>query len=262
MGTLNVRASFLSSLQLDRGNLIPRHEQLKDRLAEAIGDGRLKPGDLLPSERELAVLLGISRMTVRRALTELKAQGQLTSRFGKGWSVVASKIGQSLAGLTGFSADMRALGMQVESRVIELKMCVADQLGAQELGVQGQPFYALTRVRLVNGEPIALETTFVSQQLCPGLERFDLSRDSLYRVLREEYGLALAWGNQEVEAALPTPREASILNMAPDIPVLRASRVVYTPHNQVVEFGMASYRGDRYKYRMKLGGAGNGVGVL
>ena len=257
------RSKLLPFLEFDPNSMIPHYQQLKEQLSLAMRRGRLAPGELLPSERELAEALGISRMTVRHALTDLEARGRLRSQVGKGWYVSQAKIEQHLHELTGFSADMRALGYTVKSELLDLLKLNADEQLAQDMHIAtGASVYVLSRRRFLDGEPIGLENTRVAEQVCPTLDRFDFNFESLYRVMREEYGLTLACAAQQIEASRADWSEASMLHIDEGTPVLRCARSVYSPENVVLEHSLGIYRGDRYKYRVRLEGDTQAGGMI
>jgi GntR family transcriptional regulator len=253
----------LRFLKINRLLMTPHHQQLEDQVLQAIKCGWLSAGDPLPSERGLSEALGISRMTVRHALTDLEAQNRLTSQVGKGWYVSNSKIQQTLTQLTGFSADMQALGHHVRSQVLKLaKNNTPDNLVEKLSIAVAEPFYCLERLRLVAEEPIGLEHSHIAERVCPELERFDFTQQSLYRVMRDEYELALAWAMQEIEASFPNKHEAALLGIQLNEPVFRSRRIVYSQENMVLEYGEAVYRGDRYRYRVRLGDGAHVGGIL
>jgi GntR family transcriptional regulator len=257
------RSQSIAFLKVDRSAVTPPHQQLIDQLQAAIHNGRLQPGSPLPSERDLSQSLGISRMTVRAALTGLQARGQLKGHVGKGWFVSGSKIEQTLSRLTGFSADMQSLGYQVRSEVLRFKKSGANADIAQRLRIEpGEPFYLLMRLRYVNDEPVGLEQARIAERTCPQLERFDFAHESLYRVMQEAYGLILSYALQNVEASVADRREADSLHMRPGKPVLRSTRAVYSPADMVLEASKAVYRGDRYKYRVRMDGSTRVTGTL
>jgi GntR family transcriptional regulator len=259
----DTRMKVLDTVEIDPNSITPHYQQLEDQLLDAIANGDLKPGDPLPSEREFSKALGISRMTVRRALTELEAIGRLQSRVGKGWYVHSAKIEQRLDELSGFSADMRAINLNVTSQLIEFKQEPSGPTLADRLGIKpGNPVYVLDRIRLVNGEPVGLEYPRIPVSVCPGLERFDFSQESLYRVMREEYQLILDRASQTIEASLVDWHEARLLMVDPGVPAIRGRRTVFDPQGRVLEMSTAVYRGDRYRYQLELRGDSKVGGVF
>jgi GntR family transcriptional regulator len=253
IATSESRLKVLEMVDVDPNSMTPHYQQLEDQLLDAVACGGLSPGEPLPSEREFSRALGISRMTVRRALTDLEARGRLMSRVGKGWYVSMTKIEQKLEQLSGFSSDMRARGLEVTSHLLEFKREPADSSLADKLGLSlGDPVYRLDRVRLIEGEPVGLEFPRIPAYLCPEMERFDFSRDSLYRVLKEEYGLTLERALQSIEASRVSRHEGKLLAVDPGTPAIRGNRTVYNPEGVVLEASNAVYRGDRYKYQLEI----------
>jgi GntR family transcriptional regulator len=257
------RTKLLQYFEFDPHSMVPHYQQLEEGLLMAIRQGRMAAGEPLPSERELADALGISRMTVRRALTNLEARGRLRSQVGKGWYVSPAKVEQDLQELTSFSADMGTLGYAVQSELLGFLKIGADEHLAQNMGLTlGTPVYVLKRRRFLDGEPTGLEEAHIAEQVCPGLDRFDFNFESLYRVMREEYGLTLACATQQIEASRADADEASLLEIKEGAPVLRCTRTAFSPEDVVLEYAAGVYRGDRYKYRVRLEGATVAGGVV
>ncbi len=140
---------------------------------------------MIPSERELAEMYDISRMTVRQAVNNLVNDGYLIRRRGKGTFVAAQKIEQPLKGLTSFSEDMRARGMEPGTIVLSFETVPASQKLAEGLGVtEGDDLYEVRRLRLADGLPMALETLYIPVHLVPGLTR-DVVSGSVYEFYRK-----------------------------------------------------------------------------
>ncbi len=188
----------------------PLYTQIKDHLQIQIQQGAYPPGARLPSERELALEFGVSRITARQALQELIQDGLTYSRVGKGTFVCPPKI--DLTVLTSFSEESRQRGMTPGSRVLKTALVPAEAATASWLQVSpGTEIVVLTRVRLANNRPLALETAHLDHRLCPGiLDRHDFSHESLYEVLRQAYGRVMVWADQIIEARQPTHEECQI----------------------------------------------------
>src|SRR5690348_5951429 len=192
-----------------RNSPVPRYHQLKEILREKIRAGELKPGDLIPSERELSETYGISRMTARQAITELVNEGIFFREQGKGTFVTRTKITQQLMRLTGFTEDIRARGQQPTTRVLSARQCLADEIAAERLRVPvGQAIVCLQRLRLADGEPLAMEFSHRSFKGCERLLEEDLEHQSLYRLLETKFALPLMEAEQEIEAGLAGTEEA------------------------------------------------------
>jgi len=232
---------------------LPRYYQLKEIIGEKIRGGDWPEGRLIPSERELCEQYGISRMTARQSITELVKEGFLYREQGKGTFVARPKIIQRLMKLTGFTQDMRAREWQPGAKVLGAEMWLADEIIAKILRIKpGQPVFKLNRLRLANGEPLGLETTCISFIGCEKLLDEDLAGQSLYALLEQKYGLPMSAAEQELEAGLASDQDADLLEIAPGGPVLHIRRTTYTERGQVIEYAQSVYRGDKYKFYVRL----------
>ena len=239
--------------QLDRHGPTPIFAQVRALLERAIAEGELTPHRRIPSERELSAQLGVSRMTVRQALTAMIGDGSLYTRSGKGTYVAERKIEQPLGRLTSFTEDTRARGRRPSSRVLAAELIAAPLELAQVLGIApGWEIVRVKRLRLADADPVAVETAHLPHALVPGLLDADLGAQSLYALLHERYGLVLARAKQTIEAALPSPEERDLLALPPRVPVLRIHRSTAEESGRIVEFVQAAYRGDRYQLHVEL----------
>lgn len=232
-----------------RNSPLPRYFQLKEIMRERIRSGEWKPGELIPSERELSEKYGISRMTARQAITELVNEGLFYREQGKGTFVSQRKITQQLIHLTGFTEDIRARGQRPGTKVLSATMHPADEETAEKLRINpGTPIFRLQRLRLADDEPLAIELSQISFKGCEGLLEEDLENNSLYRLLEAKYGLALMEADQELEAGLTGSEEAQLLKISVARPVLFTRRITYTDRNQPIEYAKAVYCGNKYTF--------------
>jgi GntR family transcriptional regulator len=240
-------------MSLSREASNPLYLQLKDSLVAEIKAGRYAVHRRLPSERELSEQYKVSRMTARQALLDLVREGLVYTRVGKGTFVAESKIDQQLRTVTSFSQDIRERGSQPSSRVLGAKVISATPEVAAALRLLvGAEVIELARVRLSDGDPLAIETVYLPFNLCPNLLQHDFGVESLYDVLEKEYGFVLTHADQTIEAALSTPLEAELLKFTPLAAVLHIERLTVQQDGQPIEYVLATYRGDRYKFRSQL----------
>jgi GntR family transcriptional regulator len=239
--------------RLKRNHPLPLYVQLYETLRADIYAQRLKPYQQLPSEREFCARFHVSRMTVRQALVGLTRDGLIYSRVGKGTFVGEPKIDQQLKALTGFSQEMSGRGTVPSSCVLEAKLQSVNVDLANLVRIPvGSEIVILTRVRLADGVPLAIETVHLPHLLCPHLLRHDFSTESLYDVLEREYGYRLTRAEQTIEAALASPRDVTLLQLVPPAPVLVMERLTFTDQDILLEHVQSTYRGDRYKFRSAL----------
>lgn len=229
----------------------PLYLQLHRRIAEAIGSGRLKPGDSLPPEREMAAMTGLSRVTVRKGVEALVASGQLVQRRGSGTFVAPQvrRLEQALSLLTSFTEDMARRGRTVESVVLSrgLHAPAPEEVMALGLGA-GDRVARLERVRTSDGMPLAIERASLPEAILPDPEAVGAS---LYALL-EGRGLRPVRAVQRISATNLVARDATLLDVAPGTAGLRIERVSYLPGGRVVEFTRSIYRGDAYDFAVEL----------
>jgi GntR family transcriptional regulator len=236
-----------------RHSPVPRYHQLKEILREKIRSGEWKPGDLIPSERELSETYGISRMTTRQAITDLVNEGVFYREQGKGTFVTKHKITQQLMRLTGFTEDIRARGQQPSTKVLSAQMCPADEATAERLHIStGDLIVCLQRLRLADGEPLAIERSHLNFKGCEKLLEEDLEHNSLYRLLEASYGVPLLEAEQELEAGLASNEEAQMLKIPVGSPVLFTRRTTYTDRYQPIEYAKSVYCGNKYIFYTHL----------
>ena len=218
----------------------PAHAQIERSLADGIRAGRFAPGDRLPPERDLAVRAGVSRMTLRQALDSLERRGLVERRVGRDGGTFVAEPKLELAGLSALSDQLRGLGLEAGARVVS-----AEERGSTPAeAALGVRVYELVRVRLANGEPVALERTVLSAAAYPGLlrERVD---GSLYELIRARYDDVPVRSVERLEPALASEADARALEIAPGDPVMSVERTAYARSGRVVEISRDVFRGDR-----------------
>lgn len=240
--------SGLGSARLDTQSYVPLHMQLHLLLRQAIEGGTFQPDDRLPSERELAERYGVSRITATVALQELVRSGLAYRRQGKGTFVARPKL-QEMSLSDSFSEDMRRRGRSPSSRLLTLEAMPADDDIAGRLCLApGSSCLRLARIRLADGEPVAIETAYLPANLYPGLENEDLEHGSLYETFRRRYGERPAWAEGIIEAAAADEDQAALLGLQPGDAVLSVKRVTYNESYVVLEWVHSVYRADRFSF--------------
>ena len=213
---------------------------------------QLAVGEAIPSERQLSADFGVSRLTVRAALDDLVREGYLVRRHGSGTFVSEPKIAQQLT-LTSFSEDMRRRGMTAGSKTIELRETHAGAAVGRALNVSPDSRVVLIRrLRLADGEPMALETLHVPADRVPGLSREALENASFYELLEKDYGVVIASGMQSIEPTVTNDEESELLGVPLHSPAFLFERTSRTVTGETVEFVRSLYRGDRYRLVAEL----------
>jgi GntR family transcriptional regulator len=236
-----------SSIRIDKDASTPIYQQIAEAIGALLASGVLPPGYVLPPERVLCARFGISRMTLRQAMRLLDREGLINSRRGVGTVVTHSRLSKQQQEVRSFSEEIRARGGRPESRLISLKLAIPTPLVRDffELHEQ-QKVYEVERVRLKDGEPLALELARIPERLCPGLERFDLARSSLYEILEQSYGIRPETCDEEISAEIPSSQQRKLLSLPARTAVLVINRKAYMEDGRPLELTHSVYRGDRY----------------
>jgi GntR family transcriptional regulator len=242
-------------MYIDKKSPIPAYYQLKNKIVEKINNGEYAENTLIPSERELSEALGISRMTVRQALTQLVSEGILYRERGKGTFVSKSKIAQK--NVMSFSEAVTIKGMLPTTKVLRLNKIPAPEEIRKILDLnENELVYDVKRLRFANGTPVGIEENFIPEKYCADLDAHDLT-GSLYKLLIEEYSYNIDYLENVIEANKPTKEEKELLNITSSIPILKVNVVIHTDTNIKLLYEDSKYRSDEYKYNVLVYGNKN-----
>ncbi|CAM3780443.1 GntR family transcriptional regulator [Alkalicoccus chagannorensis] len=232
---------------IDKASPIPIYYQLQEHMRQMIDTGVWKPGEPVPSERDLSEQHEISRMTIRQAMTNLVNEGLLTRVKGRGTFVAEPKIEQPLMKLTGFSEDMRRRGIEPGSNLLQFDIVEASADASKHLEIEpGTDIYRISRLRLGDGAPMAHELSYLRKE---GLRLTEEElQGSLYEAVETQLGMKMAGARQTIEPSFATEEEASLLTIEAGAPVLLLERVSRLESGAPIEYVKSIYRGDRYKF--------------
>jgi GntR family transcriptional regulator len=206
----------------------PLYNQIQEYIAELILSGKLAPDSKIQSEREFSEDLGVSRMTVRRAITELVNEGLLERRHGSGTYVAQPKVTYEAREMVSYILAMNARNISTASQLLEFEVMAASRRLAELLGIQiGSPLYHVSVLRFANRVPVILERGFFPQSQWPNLEEWDLEKTSVYDLLTSVYKVLPRRISQTVEAVVATDTVALQLRVNQGFPLLLLSRVMY-----------------------------------
>jgi GntR family transcriptional regulator, N-acetylglucosamine utilization regulator len=247
MATISTR--LRAKLAAHRRSGTPRYEQLRAALHDLIREGQLGPGGALPAERELARLTGWSRVTVRKALAQLNAEGVVSSRPGAGNYVGGERIVRSFSKLTSFTEDLRSRGLNPKVVFLGREIADATSEEAMILAISpGSRVVRLSRLRYGGERPLAVESTVVPQDI---LSSPDLVSVSLYEAL-EALGLPPERALQRLHAVALDSATAALLKLPQGSPALQIERHAYLADGRPVEFTRSVYVADAYDFVAEL----------
>jgi GntR family transcriptional regulator len=234
---------------IDSSGSLPKYLQLRAILLDMIEGGRLPVDALVPSERELCRRFGVSRATVRQAIDRLVAEGRLRRIPREGMVVARPKVRMARE-LVSFTEDMHALGLRpacvdLDARTIEADARLAALLGA----APGVAVHVLERLRLADGEPMAMERAHIPVSLAPDLFERRAPRGSLSKVLEGEFGIVMDEGDQTIAAGPADRGEAGPLSIAQGDAVFFLRRRTFS-RGTCAEVTFSTYRADRYRIHL------------
>ncbi len=240
-------------LHVDKTLPEPAYLQLRDALEHAIRRGDYPPGSALPSERELGESLGLSRMTVRRALEELVHANVIEQRRGSGTFVRGRRVEQPTDVLLGYTEEARLLGFRPGSVLFDARAMPADEAVASALRVEpGTPVLRINRLRTADDEPLAVQAS----HLPPPYDKLSIAElkraASLYQALRSQFGVEPAGAEQSISARMPTEQEQEVLAIDAHTPVLALERTTFDAEGRPFEYVVSAYRSDRYRLLLRL----------
>ena len=236
-----------------RDDAEPLYAQIERLVADEIASGRLRAGERLPAERDLCARLGVSRVTLRRALSGLVAHGVLSASAGRGWFVAAGVVSEPPNELVSFTRLAASRGLAASARVLAHESRPADLEEADALGIApGAEILDVRRLRLLEGVPVSVDRNRVPLALAPALAQADLATASLYELLESEHGIAPTRADYVVEARAAEADDAALLGLRAGDPVLVAHQTTYDQHGRAIEIGEIIYRHDRYRFRATL----------
>lgn len=229
----------------------PLYARLKKLVAEAVAGGELKEGDAIPAERDVAEMLEVSRVTVRRAFSELVAEGVLVQRRGSGTYVngPARRIEQPLSRLTSFTQDMQLRGLKTDADWLERSTGLPTPEEAMKLSISPSDLVCrFARLRRADGIPMAIERAVIPARIIGDPLAVE---GSLYAAL-DERGSRPVRALQRLHATALSPEAAKLLDLPDGSPALFIERISYLPDGHIVEFTRSHYRGDSYDFVAEL----------
>lgn len=232
---------------------VPLYYQVARQLETAISSGQLAKGAFLPSEIELSASWGISRPTARRAIQELVDQGLLVRRRGVGTQVVNAQLRRS-ASLSSLHHDLAQAGRAPGTTVLEYGSVRADEQVAAALGlsVRDQVVY-LERIRLADGEPLALMRNWLVPEVVEGLTTQDLESSGLYQLLSNRR-VQPHVADRVIGAKAATRSEARALQLRPGAPLVTMQVIIQDVTGRSFDFGRHVYNAEEYTVEMRVVG--------
>ena len=244
-----ITLSDLHIRPIDTASPIPLYYQVEADLRTLLNSEIVSPGDLLPTEHELAEAYGVGRHTIRTALSRLVNDNLIVRKAGHGTVVKGREDRRQFSLARSFTHQMAAMGLQARSVVLRSETRSIQTGDPRALSNKiGVPCLILERLRLGNDEPIGLQYTFVVLEHCPGLEKTDFANHSLYEVLSNEYHLVITEIAHTISAITADKDQAKRLQVEPHAPLLVVNTSAFLENGEIIESSVTCYRADKYEY--------------
>jgi GntR family transcriptional regulator len=237
----------LTTPELDKTSAIPLHHQLRTAIVAQLESSLLLPGDRLPPERELAETLGVSVAPVRQAFLDLARQGYITRLRARGSFVNERRYEEKVSALGSFSEVMRQQNSAYETTTVLATSVPAPAVVLDALGVSAEEAFRLLRVALLDGSPAALLDAYLPPDRFPGLADAGMEKESLYRTLKDRYGIEPRRATNTIEVVLCDRDDAALLQVDVGTPTARVTSVTFDQQDVPFEYVRITYRPERFK---------------
>lgn len=233
----------------------PLYIQLVSYFRLQIQTGELRPGDQMIPETVLSEALKVSRTTIRQAMNYLVSEGLLTRRRGKGTFISNPKLKRNINYLYDFTENILSIGAVPSSIVLvseRLDITPEPIRSVLQLKAPDLRTFHLERLRCANQEPILIERTYIPYFLCEGIEQYDFSQQSLYRVLTDKYALQHYHASETIEADLISKEESVLLHCSSRSACYHITRVSKLDTGLIYEYTDSTTRADKCVFHLEL----------
>lgn len=243
----------LNKAHFDHHGPIPLYHQAYLFIRDLIVKEIFKPGEILPPEIELAQVMRVGRQTLRQAMSQLVEEGLVERFSGRGTFVREKKIRNDFFLDRSFSQEMAELGKKTSSKVLKISIGIIDDNSPECFHNRlGAPCLHLTRLRFGDEIPIGLQEAIILTERCPGLDKHDFTKESLFRVITEVYGLEISEIYHVVNAVISPEAHAKLLKIKVGAPLLLEKSITYLVDGEPIEATTSYFRADQYEYSVRF----------
>lgn len=239
--------------RIERDSSQALYSQLEEILRLGIEQGVWEVGQAIPSERQLSSMYELSRMTVRKAVNRLVAAGLLYRVDGKGTFVAEPKVQFKALSLDGLRQQAINLGQSPSAQLLTMQKVLLPPKIAEVLKREIEsPAFIIERLISGDETPLAIHKSYIPVELCPTLPDHDLATESLYKILREEYGIKISQASETLESALATNQESALLGVEVGSPMLLLRILTLDEGDLPIEYVKVVFRGDKVELTLQV----------
>jgi GntR family transcriptional regulator len=240
-------------MEIDPHSRVPLHAQVEQAVLKSMADGVLPAGARLPAEDRLTARFGVSRTTIRTAIQSLLARGLVEIRRGKGTFVTQPTITHELTELTGFVEDVRAIGREPSTLVLDRRVVAASETVARQLILQrGAAVARIQRVRLADGTPLSFDETYLPLELGEKILAEDLENQPIFSLLEQKYATPLLEAEYRLATVASHGTVARALGIDAGSPIFLIERTTFSNNHRPVDYERLYYRGDHIRFVTRL----------
>jgi GntR family transcriptional regulator len=232
---------------------IPLYSQVRESVRERITDGTFAAHARLPAEGKMSDIFGVSRITIRQAISDLQKEGVIFKVPGKGTFVSTPKVFQDLSQLEGFAEAMSRKGYEIFNEVISHVTSPAPTRIAEQLGLPSAANVTeIRRIRHINQEPVSLEITYLPEEIGERLRREDLAHRDIFLILERDYSIALGNAELQIGAIAADTGLAAALRVKEGTALLCIERLTRGADGTPLDFEYLYFRGEAFQYRLQI----------
>lgn len=232
----------------------PLYQQIKALITQSLQSGEWKPGELIPSENELALRFKVSQGTVRKAIDEMSADNLVIRRQGKGTFVATHHEARSQFRFLRLLPD-EGVPHYPENRIVEVKRLRAPADVARLLDIKsGDSVVFLRRVQSFSSVPTILDDLWLPGSIFKGLtaERLNEYKGPMYGLFESEFGTHMIRASEQIRAVCADESASQLLNVSVGTPLLNVERVSFTYGDKAVELRRGLYLTSAHHYQNEL----------
>ena len=243
-----------NDFKLDINSKIPYYFQLKQFITKQIESGKWLSGQMLPYENNLCLHFNVSRTVVRQTLQELKNEGYIVTRKGKGTYVAEPGISENITqNLVGFYETWTSMGFKVENVILGLEKNKPSDEVRNALNLDAEEYViVLRRLSKLNDKPYSLSSNYIPYEPLKELLNEDFRFTGLYTLLEKKYNMELTHGQSTIEIAFATKEESELLNIKKGAPLFLLEGVSFLKNDKPMVFYHTVHIGERSKIRVEI----------
>lgn len=243
----------MENFNIDKNNPMPLYVQLQKAIISKINSGEYKENTSLPPEHSIIKDSGLSRTTVRQAIDNLEKEGYIEKKRGIGTFVSSKKKNLwNLEKLRSFREEFTMKGDTISTKLLNISKIDTTDLLTKIFGENEKQVYSLERLRYVNNTPIIIVTSYVPVSCADNLDKYDFSSQSLFEVLKSDYGIKISFAEKEFRAKIANPKDAILLDIAKGSPIQEVQTITYDDAGRPIEYSVSRDRGDLSVHKVRL----------